>query len=120
MKTGKIRGLLGLARRARGLLIGSRETRAGLRRGEVRLVLLAGDGSARDRERLVRLAREEGVPARTVADRRELGDWVGRGPVSVVGLTEPNLASEIRSRLEGGGEETGPESAPGKDGGQKR
>lgn len=120
MKTGKIRGLLGLARRARGLLIGSRETRAGLRRGDVRLVLLAGDGSSRDRERLLRVAEDEGVPARTLATREELGAWVGCGPVSVVGLTEPNLASEIRARVDGDGEESGPERAPRKDGGQER
>ena len=99
MKTEKIRGLLGLARRARQLTTGSRETRAGLRRGEVRLVLLASDGSPRDRERLVRAAEERRAPVRMVGTRDELGSWVGRESVAVCGVTDPNLAAEISGQI---------------------
>lgn len=101
MKTEEIRGLLGLARRARSLVIGSRETRSGLRRGEVRLVLLAEDGSPRDRERLQRVAGEHGVPARMVGTRDELGQAIGRDGVSVVGVTDRNLAAGVLGRLDG-------------------
>jgi ribosomal protein L7Ae-like RNA K-turn-binding protein len=124
MKDEKIRRLLGLGARARSLVIGSRETRAALRRGRVSLVLLAGDGSVRDRERLLRLAGEEGVPVSTLAaDAAELGQWVGRGRVSVLGIEDPNLASAIRqaaSREPAGGaqENHGPEEGPSKRGGK--
>jgi len=101
MKTGKIHGLLGLARRARSVLIGSRETRAGLRRGEVRLVLLAEDGSARDRERMRRVASEAGTPIVSLGTREELGRGIGAGPVAVMGLTDPSLAGEV-ARLAAG------------------
>jgi ribosomal protein L7Ae-like RNA K-turn-binding protein len=100
MKTEKIRGLLGLGRRARTVTVGSRETRKAVRRGEIRLVLLASDGSARDRERLVRLTDESRVPRRTVATREELGSWVGEGPVSVVGLLDPHLAAAVRADVD--------------------
>jgi ribosomal protein L7Ae-like RNA K-turn-binding protein len=97
----KVRGLLGLARRAREVAIGSRETRSALRKGRIALVLLAGDGSSRDGERLKRIADEEGVPVRTVSTREELGSWVGFGPVSVLGLTDRRLAAALRDRLDG-------------------
>jgi ribosomal protein L7Ae-like RNA K-turn-binding protein len=95
-----IRGLLGLARKGRGLSIGSRETRAALHRGDVRLVLLAADGSPRDRERLERISAEQSVPVRVTASRAELGEWIGRGPVAVLGIRDPNLATAVSRRFD--------------------
>jgi ribosomal protein L7Ae-like RNA K-turn-binding protein len=95
-ESGRIRGLLGLARRARALTIGSRDTRSALRKGRIHLVVLAGDGSPRDRERIERIAAEEGVPVRSVATRDELGAWIGFGAVSVLGLTDRRLAETVR------------------------
>jgi ribosomal protein L7Ae-like RNA K-turn-binding protein len=106
MKIEEIRGLLGLARRAGRLSIGSRETRIALRRGEIRLVILAEDASPRDRERLVRVAEEEGVPARVVEGRASLGEAIGAGDVTVVGVQDPGMAEALEARLagiEGGG-----------------
>jgi ribosomal protein L7Ae-like RNA K-turn-binding protein len=100
MKTEKIQGLLGLARKAGSVLIGSRETRDGLRRRTVRLVLVASDGSPRDRQRLERVARESRTPLVVVGTREELGQGVGRGPIAVVGLTNANLAAAVRARLD--------------------
>jgi ribosomal protein L7Ae-like RNA K-turn-binding protein len=105
MKIEKIGRLLGLGRKARSVTVGSRETRDRLRRGEVRLVLLAEDGSPRDRKRLTRAAAESAVPARRLATREELGAWLGLGPVSVLGLTDPHLAGAVRAQLDGDGAE---------------
>jgi ribosomal protein L7Ae-like RNA K-turn-binding protein len=117
LKTEKIRGLLGLGRRARSVVIGSRETRASLRRGEIRLVLLAGDGSLRDRERVRRISAEEDVPAHDLATREELGSWIGLEPVSVVGIQDPHLAAAVQGYLEEAspGAEQGREEAGGQD-----
>jgi ribosomal protein L7Ae-like RNA K-turn-binding protein len=99
-KTETVRRLIGLARRARGVCVGSRDTRAGLRRGEIRLVLLATDGSPRDHERLARVSEEAGVPARTVATREEFGNWIGMGPVAVLGIRDAQLAAGVLSGLD--------------------
>jgi len=99
MKIEEIRGLLGLARRANRLSIGSRETRMALRRGEVRLVLVAADASPRDRERLMRVAEEEHVPARTVEDRASLGQAIGAGDVTAVGVRDSGMAEALEARL---------------------
>ena len=111
----EIRGLLGLARRARELAIGSREARVGMRRGEIRLLLLSADGSARDRERLLRVAEEERVPVRIVGSGAELGAAIGRGAVGVLGVRDRNLASGIWQRLPN--ENAGPEEGPVQSGG---
>lgn len=117
MKIEEIRGLLGLARRAGRLCVGSRETRIGLHRGEVRLVILAGDASPRDRERVLRVAAEEGVPTRTLGDRGALGAAIGRDTVAVVGVRDAGMAEGLMARL--GGNEGGPRKS-GRPGGQKR
>ena len=96
-------------------MIGSRETRSGMHRGRVRLILLAADGSPRDRERLERLAEETGTPLRRVGPREELGRAVGRDGVSVVGVTDRNVAAGILGRLDG----TASPRSRGKNGGQK-
>ncbi|MDP6460563.1 MAG: L7Ae/L30e/S12e/Gadd45 family ribosomal protein [Gemmatimonadota bacterium] len=92
----KLARLLGLAMKARMLAVGSRETREGLRRGEVRLVLLAEDGSPRDGERLRRIAAEGKVPVLRGGSRLELGGTLGRGAVAVVGVKDANLAKAVR------------------------
>jgi ribosomal protein L7Ae-like RNA K-turn-binding protein len=115
MKSDEIRGLLGLARRARGLTIGSRETRIALRRGEVYLVLLASDGSPRDRERLERVTEEAGVPTCVAGSRVELGDAIGTGEVSVLGVRDRNLAAGLAARLK----ETDTRTGPGDSGGER-
>ncbi len=115
----RVRGLLGMARRARAVVVGSRETRSSLRKGQIHLVVLAGDGSPRDRERLARITEEEGVPVRTVATREELGSWVGFGAVSVMGLQDRRLAAAILDRLdEARGRPRTERPSAGKPGGQ--
>jgi ribosomal protein L7Ae-like RNA K-turn-binding protein len=99
MKIEEIRGLLGLARRAGRLSMGSRETRLGLRRGEIRLVLLAEDASPRDRERLIRVAVEEEVPSHVVGSRAALGAAIGREEVAVVGVRDRGMAEALVARL---------------------
>ena len=101
MKIEEIRGLLGLARRAGRLSVGSRETRIGLHRGEVRLVIVAEDASPRDRERVFRVAAEGNVPTRIVGDRGSLGAAVGRDAVAVVGIRDRGMAVALAARLSG-------------------
>jgi ribosomal protein L7Ae-like RNA K-turn-binding protein len=100
MKIEEIRGLLGLARRARNLTVGSRETRTGMHRGDVLLVVVATDGSPRDRERIGRVAEEQEVPLVTAGTREELGAAIGQGAVTVLGVRDRNLAAGIAERLQ--------------------
>ena len=82
-------------------------------------MLLAQDGSARDRERLLRLADEQEVPAHTLAvESARLGEWLGRGKVAVVGISDPNLAAAIAGTAGSARREPGPARGPLKRGGR--
>lgn len=88
-------GLLGLAARAGVLTIGTGATRAGLQRGEVRLVVLADDRSPRTEEKVERLARGTAVPVVIGPAAETLGARIGRGPVQAVGIVDPGFAEGI-------------------------
>lgn len=92
---------LGLARRAGATAPGTDATRDAIRSGRARLVLLAGDASETQREKVVRLLRHRSVPSRVVGSRSELGRALGTGPLSAVAVTDPSIARALEERLEG-------------------
>jgi ribosomal protein L7Ae-like RNA K-turn-binding protein len=91
--------LLGLARRAGKVLQGTDAVRRAVRSGEAALVLLAGDASPVQLEKVRRLLRHHEVPHAVVADRNRLGAALGAGPLSAVAVTDPSLADQLRRRL---------------------
>src|SRR5690554_793021 len=60
--------LLGLARRAGTVLVGTDAVRRSIRNGDARLVILAGDASPVQLEKVFRLLRHHEIPHVTVAD----------------------------------------------------
>lgn len=91
--------LLGIARRAGAVVKGTDATRRALRRGEVRLVLVARDGSETQRKKVFPLVRSQGVKWRSLGDRAELGSAVGREPLTMVGVTDSGFAKSLLERL---------------------
>ena len=94
--------LLGIAQRAGAIVKGTDSTRRSLRKGDVRLVVLAEDGSETQRGKVIPLTRHRGVPLRTLGNRVELGAAVGSGPLTAVGVTGSSFAKELQERLEPG------------------
>jgi ribosomal protein L7Ae-like RNA K-turn-binding protein len=91
--------LLGLARRAGAVVKGTDATRRALRKGEVRLVIKAEDGSEAQLRKVLPLARNQEVPAVELGSRAELGAAVGSGPLTVVGITRASFVKELRARV---------------------
>lgn len=87
--------LLGLCRRAGALRPGVEATRAGLRSGRVRLVVMAVDASRRTRAQMERLAARASRPAVRWGSRAELGKATGLSGPAVLGVTDAGLAREI-------------------------
>ncbi len=87
--------LIGLAMRAGALTVGVTGVRAALKRGQVVLVVAASDCSERTEAKVIRLARAKRVRVRRGPTASELGRRVGRAPVQVVGVTDPQLAGGI-------------------------
>jgi ribosomal protein L7Ae-like RNA K-turn-binding protein len=95
----KALALLGIAQRAGAVVKGTDATRRALRKGEARLVVLAGDGSETQKNKVLPLARAKGVHCGTLGDRAELGAAIGSGPLTVVGVTQASFAKALRAQL---------------------
>lgn len=95
----RVMQLLGLARRAGGVAIGTEAVRQAVRGGEARLVLLAGDASPVQLEKVEKAMSRRPTPRASLSDRATLGAAVGRAPVSAVALTSASLAEQISAEL---------------------
>ena len=101
--------LLGLARRAGSVAPGTDAARRAARAGEARLILMAGDASSVQMDKLRSVLRNRPIPWGTLGDRATLGAAVGRGPVSAVAITAASFADALARKL-GLGDES-PETA---------
>ncbi len=96
--SGGILGLLGLGVRAGQVVIGVDGTRRALQAGQVRCVVVAADASPRALDKVIRLARAQGVPLVTGPDAALIGRQVGRPPVMAAGVRDRALADGIGRR----------------------
>ncbi len=92
--------LLGLARRAGAVAPGTDAARRAARAGEARLILMAGDASPAQLDKIRRLVENRSIPRAVLGDRATLGAAVGAGPVSAVAVTVATFAEELRRKLE--------------------
>jgi ribosomal protein L7Ae-like RNA K-turn-binding protein len=79
-------------------VVGVTGVRAGLRRGELALVVVAGDHGPRTADKVLRLARGRGVPVLLGPGADKLGHTLGRGTVQAVGVKDPRLAAGMVRR----------------------
>ncbi len=92
-------GLLGLARRAGAVSRGVDATRRALVAGEVRLVLLASDASDTQLKKVYNLIHRRLVPVRWVSAKDVLGQALGSGALSIVGVTAGSFATQMLQQL---------------------
>jgi ribosomal protein L7Ae-like RNA K-turn-binding protein len=93
--------MLGLAARAGSVVPGTAQVRQMARAGRVRYVVIAADASANSRGKLLPLLAARRIPFAVAADREALGQAVGRGPLSAVGITDGALAARVAELLAG-------------------
>jgi len=93
--SGGVLGLLGLGLRAGHLVVGVDGVRRSLQSGQVRCVVLAADASPRALEKVVRLARAQGIPLVPGPAAELIGRQLGRPPVMVAGVRDRALADGL-------------------------
>ena len=91
--------LLGLAARAGALLPGTERVREAVRAGDVILAIVAADASDNSLDKLVPLLEKRGVAHVVRYDRAQLGDAVGKAPLSAVGLTDASFAARLQELM---------------------
>ena len=93
--------MLGIARRAGELVIGSEAVERAARSGELRLAVIARDAGENARGRVLPALEQGGVPVAECGSRDELGRALGRPPTVAVGLTDTGMARAVRERIPG-------------------
>jgi len=97
--------LLGLARRAGSVAPGTDAARRAAREGEARLILMAGDASGVQLDKIRSVLKSRPIPWAILGDRATLGAALGLGPVSAVAVTAQPLADALADKLGIGGDE---------------
>lgn len=93
--TQRVLGLLGLGVRGRLALIGVDRVREAVKRGMVRVAVVASDASPNSRQKVDGLLAGRGVPTLEVASAAALGRIAGRESTAVIGVTDVQLAQGI-------------------------
>jgi len=96
--------LLGLARRAGAVAPGTEAVRRAIREGEARLVLMAGDASGVQLEKIRTTLRNRPIPQVTLGDRATLGAAIGMARVAAVAVTSSSFAERLEEVASGWGE----------------
>ena len=91
--------LLGLAARAGALLPGTERVRDAARNGILRFAFVASDVSDNSLDKLLPLLQKRGVPHAVMFTRDQLGQAVGKAPLSAVGITQQSFALKLRALL---------------------
>jgi ribosomal protein L7Ae-like RNA K-turn-binding protein len=91
--------LLGLARRAGGVALGTEAVRRAIREGEARLILIAADASSGQVEKIRTTLHDRPIPRVILGDRDVLGAAVGTAPLSAVAVTDAALAEALAREL---------------------
>ena len=77
--------------------------RRAARAGEARLILVAGDASAVQLDKLRSVLKNRPIPWAILGDRATLGAAVGLGPISAVAVAAGPLADALACKLGMGG-----------------
>lgn len=88
--------LLGLAYRAGRVVTGDELVLRAVRRGRVRLVILAADASERTRKKWQDKCAFYAVPLVVTSDRTQLGEALGKEERVIVGVTDENFARRLK------------------------
>ena len=91
---------IGLSYRASLLTSGFDAIELALHSGAVELLIVATDGSERQREKLRRIAKEEKTRVRTFGTSEELGRAIGKDMRIAVAILDPGMADKLTERID--------------------
>lgn len=98
----QVKNLIGLAQRAGKLLSGEGTVESALRRGKVKMLIIAEDASANTKKLFINLAAGAQVPVHFCGTKEELGLAIGKSHRAAVALTDINFARGIKPYLTNG------------------
>ncbi|MBR3057342.1 MAG: ribosomal L7Ae/L30e/S12e/Gadd45 family protein [Clostridiales bacterium] len=96
----RILSTIGLAYRASLLTSGYDSIELALHQGAVELLIVAEDGSLKQREKLMRIAKEEDAKTRTFGTSEELGNAIGKDVRIAIAILDPGFADKLMKLID--------------------
>lgn len=96
----KVYSYLGLARRAGKVVSGEQAVVGGVKRGQVRLLLISEDASSNTYRKFSALAQNHNVRCLVYGEKDLYGQALGQSPRSVLGVLDRNFADVIRAHIQ--------------------
>lgn len=91
----KVLGLLGLGVRGRLALVGVERVREAVKKGTVRVAVVAADASPNSRQKVDGLLAGRAVPTLEVASAAALGRVAGKDTTTIIGVVDGKLAAGV-------------------------
>ena len=91
----KTLGIIGLATRARKLVSGWNVCEAAVKKGDAKLVIVAGDAAENTKARFCRSAKNKGIEYRIFGTCSGLGRYTGKGDRAVLAVTDAGFAKRL-------------------------
>ena len=95
----KLSGLVGLGLRGRLAVVGVQQVKDAVKRGRVKIALVASDASQNSLDKIEGLLKARAVPVIGSLSAHELGAIAGRDAVAVIGVTDAGLAEGIKEAV---------------------
>jgi len=95
----KVLKILGFANRARKLTLGMTATVAALKRGRLKLIILAEDCAENTRSK-IDLHNRHNLKILNYSNKENLGLFFGRGEVGIIGIQDQDFANSFKQLLQ--------------------
>lgn len=92
----KFLNFLGLTRKSGSITAGGNLTETAVKHGKVRLLILASDASEGTSKKFRSMAESFGVELIEAGVMDELGSAIGKGPISVLGVTDDRMSKKLK------------------------
>lgn len=87
---------LGLTRKSGNLIAGANLSETALKRGKLSLIILAADASDGTKHKFQAMAEFNKVEIIETATMDELGYAIGKGQISVIGVTDQRMSKKLK------------------------
>lgn len=102
MINNKILGLLGLSARAGKICFGADSVEIEIRKGKVKLVIIAEDSSERTKTKFEKICQEKDVRLILYGTINNISKAIGKTNKAIIGVKENNIANQIMKIYDGG------------------
>lgn len=87
---------LGLTQKAGHIVAGGNLTEVALKKGKLALVIISQDAAEGTRDKFQAMAKSHGVEVLIAATTDELGQAIGKGQISVLGIADRRMSEQLK------------------------